>query len=137
MNAANSVRTTGGTFKIARSVRRVAWLGVGLFVLGFGIFEVTKHGLGWLPLLGFIVMPDLAMLAGAGQAHLRRQMPSRAVPLYNLLHNPILPIALIAVASIGVLDLPWFVAGLGWLTHIAIDRAVGYNLRTPDGWIRG
>jgi hypothetical protein len=28
------------------------------------------------------------------------------------------------------------VAGLAWLTHICFDRAVGFGLRAPDGWLR-
>lgn len=77
------------------------------------------------------------MIVGAGEAHAKRQMPARAIPIYNFLHGPELPVILLAVASFGLLDLPWLVAGLGWLAHIGIDRGVGYNLRTVDGWVRG
>jgi hypothetical protein len=31
---------------------------------------------------------------------------------------------------------PLFAGGLGWLAHIAIDRAVGYGLRSPAGFQR-
>lgn len=31
---------------------------------------------------------------------------------------------------------PVFNFGLAWLVHIAADRALGYGLRTPDGWQR-
>ncbi len=29
-----------------------------------------------------------------------------------------------------------YVAGIAWLAHIALDRAAGFRLRTPDGWPR-
>jgi hypothetical protein len=128
-----TIPSTRNPLRLARSL---AWLTVGLAALGFGIFEVMKHDLGWLPLAGFLVLPDLAMLVGAGQPHAKRQMPSRAVPLYNLLHRPEWGLALIVLASLGLLSVGWFVAGLGWLAHIGIDRGVGYRLRTADGWIR-
>jgi hypothetical protein len=35
-----------------------------------------------------------------------------------------------AFLSFGTLP---FVLGLGWLTHIAIDRTFGYGLRAADG----
>ncbi|MFK4098344.1 DUF4260 family protein [Streptomyces anthocyanicus] len=36
-------------------------------------------------------------------------------------------------------DLPGtalFTFGIAWLLHIALDRALGYGLRTADGWQR-
>ena len=30
----------------------------------------------------------------------------------------------------------WLVGALAWALHVAIDRAVGYGLRTPDGFQR-
>ena len=60
----------------------------------------------------------------------------RAVPLYNLLHMYWLPVALMAVAATGVIALGWFVLGLAWATHVAVDRALGYGLRDRDGYQR-
>ncbi len=120
-----------------RATRRVGWLVAGLGLISFAIFEVVKHDLGPAPILIFALLPDLTFVAGAGQAHAPRQLPSRAVPFYNLAHQPLGPLVLIAVASIVPLSLFWFVAGLTWLAHIAIDRALGYGQRTPEGWQRG
>jgi hypothetical protein len=122
------------------TLRRPGWFLLGALVTAFAIFEVVKHGLGLGPILVFALLPDLAMLAGIGQPHQKGQMPARAVPLYNLTHNPLLPISLLVVVSLGIfkpLDLFWFVGGLTWLAHIAFDRALGYGPRTPDGWQRG
>ena len=120
-----------------RATRRVGWLVAGLGLISFAIFEVVKHDLGPAPILMFALMPDLTFIAGAGQPHAPRQLPSRAVPFYNLAHQPLGPLVLIAVASIVPLSLFWFVAGLTWLAHIAIDRALGYGQRTPEGRQRG
>ena len=60
----------------------------------------------------------------------------RAVPAYNLLHSPVVP-ALLLVAAVAGLGAYWAVAAITWAAHIAIDRGVGYGLRTRDGWQRG
>ena len=46
------------------------------------------------------------------------------------------PLALIAAVALGVLGLGWFVAGMAWATHVAVDRAVGYGLRDAAGFQR-
>jgi hypothetical protein len=75
----------------------------------------------------FGAAPDLALFGGAGLA--KGQLHPRAVPLYNALHRFAGPIVLAFV--------PGFQLGaLAWALHIAIDRAVGYGLRTPDGFQR-
>ena len=105
--------------------------------MAFAIFEIGTYDLGWLPIVAFLVLPDLAMLVGIGQPHLPRQLPARAVPYYNALHHPVVPLAFLGVVVVAGLGPAWFVGGLAWLSHIAIDRAVGYGFRTPDGWQRG
>ena len=120
-----------------RAMRRVGWFAAGAGLIAFAIFEVVKHDLGPAPILIFVLLPDLTFVAGAGQPHAPRQLPPRAVPFYNLAHQPLVPLALIAIASIVPVSLFWFVAGLAWLAHIALDRAFGYGQRTPEGWQRG
>jgi hypothetical protein len=119
-----------------RILARLAWLALGLGALAFAIVEVVTHGLGPIPIVWFLIMPDLAFLVGIGQPHDQGQLPARAVPLYNLLHRPALPLALFCLAALAHLDLFWFAGGLAWLAHVAIDRAAGYGLRIPDGWQR-
>ncbi len=132
----------------------MAWLVTGAAVTAFAIFEVVAHDLGPAPIVAFGLLPDLAFLAGLGQAHERGQLPPRAVPPYNLTHRLVFPLALVAVAlgalvvvrvlvaspqefeSARHLPLIAYVAGLAWLAHIAFDRALGFGLRTPEGWQR-
>jgi len=53
------------------------------------------------------------------------------VPLYNALHALYLPVALTAI---GLLAGP-AVLGFGvlWLSHVLLDRAMGFGLRTAEG----
>jgi hypothetical protein len=84
-------------------------------------------------LLALWIVPDVALLAGM-DARAGRLAP-RAVPLYNALHALWGPLVLIAA---GALLLP-VLAGtaLVWLSHVLMDRSLGYGLRTRDGWQRG
>jgi Domain of unknown function (DUF4260) len=142
------------THSTRERLRRPAWLAIGVALVAFAIFEVVVHDLGALPIVVFAVLPDLTFLAGGTQPHERGQLPPRAVPAYNLAHRPVLPLALIAVSLIALLairllvlepepfeatrHLPLIalVAGLVWLAHVALDRAFGFGLRTPEGWQR-
>lgn len=122
---------------------RVAWSVAAGALFAFAVFESVKYG--WVAagvVVAFAILPDLALI-GAFAEH-GRLRPAR-VRAYNLLHSPWIPLGLIA-ASI-VLPLPslgWglrgglelFLAGLGWLLHIASDRAFGFGLRAADGSIR-
>lgn len=87
--------------------------------------------------LAFWLLPDVALLAGMSKEFAGDgRLAPRAVPLYNALHGLPGPVALGLVAA--VLASP-FVAGLTlvWLSHITADRALGYGLRTKDGYQRG
>lgn len=117
--------------------RALLWGPAGLALIGFAIFEIVKHDVGAAPLLGAAILPDLAFIVGIGQPHEKGQLPRRTVPVYNALHAPLLPLVLLVAVVAIPLDVAWWVVGLGWLAHIAIDRAVGYGPRTPDGWQRG
>jgi len=35
-----------------------------------------------------------------------------------------------------MIELGYFIGALAWMLHIALDRALGYGLRTPDGFRR-
>ena len=82
----------------------------------------------------FLVLPDLGLLAGISGGLRPGQLHPRAVPLYNALHVPAGPV-LLALLSLA-LGIDWLAGGLAWLAHIAIDRSLGYRLRTKDGFIR-
>ena len=89
---------------------------------------------GWVA-LGFAVMPDIALVAGMSSGLEKGQLHPRAVPLYNALHSFVGPVALGAISL--ALGPTWLAAALAWGTHIAVDRAVGYGMRTPEGFQRG
>ena len=63
-------------------------------------------------------------------------MASRAVWLSNATHHPVLPMLVLALAAAGILSPFFFVAALAWLSHLVVDLAFGYGLRTADGWPR-
>ncbi|MFE5856016.1 hypothetical protein ACFQ61_22805 [Streptomyces sp. NPDC056500] len=120
---------------------RVAWGVLGGLLLIWDVFEVVKHT-GWVipaAALG-AVLPDLSRIAGLGQETHPGQLPRRAVPLYNLLHQPLIPFGIMVVFSF-LGDAPEDIAapftfGMSWLTNIAIARAMGFGQRTADGWVR-
>ena len=123
-----------------RRARRGGWLGLGLAALAFGGVEVANHGPWALALLiTFLIAPDLTFLVGIGQARQLQpgQLQPAAVPWYNAAHRPWVPLLLLVAYAVSPLTwAPLFAAGLGWLAHIAIDRAVGYGLRSAAGFQR-
>jgi hypothetical protein len=116
-------------------VKRVAWAALAAFSLAFIVLEVINHG-GSALIAAFLLLiaPDLTMFIGARAAGDGKLSP-KAVPWYNVMHRPWIPLAVLVVYSVGGLGdwVPLFTAGLGWLAHIALDRAFGYGLRERDG----
>ena len=119
---------------------RILWSILAVLLLGFAVFEGVTHGWGATAVLVIAgILPDIALIgAFAGGGMLR---PGR-VAFYNAMHTPAFAVALAGI-GIGVsffapepVWLPVFLAGLAWLTHIAVDRAAGYGLRAADGSIR-
>ncbi|EST22274.1 DUF4260 family protein [Streptomyces niveus] len=133
--------TEGATRSSASRPVRTAWVVAFVLLLVFAVFEATKYG-GWVLVaaLAGAVAPDLSFLAGlSGGPHQHGQLPRRAVPLYNLLHRPVVPVVVMLgclIPESPSVAVPVFNFGLAWLVHIAADRALGYGLRTPDGWQR-
>lgn len=115
---------------------RHLWLIPGLAVAILANIQATEHGLGIAPLLAFGIAPHLPILAGIGQSLARGQLAPRAVPLFNAMHQPALPLALVGIAATGILAPIWLVGAMAWLSHIIVDRALGDGLRTPDGFLR-
>ena len=85
-------------------------------------------------LLAWLV-PDLALVAGMGPGLQPGRLHPRAVPAYNALHSLLGPIAVAAAGAL--LSVEVLAIGLVWLSHVLMDRSIGYGLRTPDGWQRG
>ncbi len=119
-----------------RLARRHLWLVPGLAIAVYANAQASEHALGLGVLLLFGIVPHLPALLGVGQPHARGQMAPRAVPLFNAMHHPVPPLALLAVAGAGILSPFWFVAALAWFSHIVVDLAFGHGLRTAEGWRR-
>src|ERR1700749_4091908 len=136
MSSANLAGTSSSPSwaTVARAARRTGWLGGGLAALVFGGLEVANHG-PWVlaGLITFAIAPDLTFLKGLGQASQMHpgQLPPAAVPWYNADHPPWVPsMWLVAYAMTPRTWAPLFATVRGWLAQIALDRAMGFGLRT-------
>jgi hypothetical protein len=121
--------------------QRSLWGTAAVSLLAATIVEMVSHGGAaiWAGLAG-LIGPDLAFLIGVGQPNQPGLLPARAVPAYNLLHRVWLPVIMLAAAIAADPShghaAPYVTASLGWLAHIALDRALGFRLRAADGSIR-
>ncbi|NRQ36729.1 DUF4260 family protein [Nonomuraea sp. NN258] len=117
-----------------RVVSRTAWAALAIFLLAFVVLEVVNHGApALISAILFVIVPDLTLFIGASEGGNGRLSP-RAVPFYNFMHRPWIPLAILVGYSFGPIDwVPLFVMGLAWLLHVAADRAFGYGLRNRDG----
>ena len=116
------------------TARRSAFAALSVLLLAGAIAEVHYGNTGWWPFAAFVIAPDLALLLGFGANLEKGQLHARAVPFYNAAHSFWGP-GLLAAASL-VLPAGWLVGALAWALHIAWDRAIGYGMRTRDGFQR-
>ncbi|KNB54050.1 DUF4260 family protein [Streptomyces caatingaensis] len=120
--------------------RRAAWAVWAVALLALAVVAGTGHGGGvWAAFAAGAVAPDLSFLAalGAREPVRRGQLPRRAVPFYNAAHRTPVPLVLAVAYGFSPLDAPAvFAFLLAWTFHIAVDRAAGYTLRTPEGFVR-
>jgi hypothetical protein len=119
-----------------RPVRRLAYATLAACLLVAAVWTAIAGGTGYWQLAAFGLGPDLALFAGIGRDLERGRLHPRAVRLYNLLHSIWLPLALGVVAAAGLVSGGYLVAALIWAFHVTLDRAVGYGLRTRDGFQR-
>jgi hypothetical protein len=80
----------------------------------------------WWLLVALALAPDLSMvgyLAGS----------TIGAAAYDAAHTYSLPVALAAVGLIADAETA-VQLGLIWLTHIGVDRAIGYGLKYPTGF---
>src|SRR3712207_7298393 len=91
-------------------------------------------GMPWWAASLLWLAPDVALLPAGRTGLSGGRLHPRAVPLYNALHTLWGPAVAAAAAAIGLVS-P--VIALAWLSHITFDRAVGFGLRTRDGFQRG
>jgi len=123
---------------LAGTPSRVVYGLVAVVVLAAAIAVYGDVSAGWWVFPVFALGPDIGFLAGVGQTGSleRGQMPARAVPFYNALHRIWWPLALGLLAAAGVVSPVLLVGALVWGFHILFDRALGYGLRTRDGFQR-
>ncbi len=125
-----------GRLRPPRLRPRHLWLVPGLGIALFANAQASTLHVGLVPLLVFGIVPHLTVLLGIGQPHARGQLAPRAVPLFNILHQPVLPLAVLGLAAAGILPPFWLVGTLAWLSHIVADWGFGSGLRTADGYLR-
>jgi hypothetical protein len=115
---------------------RLSYAGVCALLVTVVVVELARRGGGYGQLAAFGLAPDLALVLGAGTGLARGQLHPRAVTAYNLLHRVWGPVALGTLAIAGVLPAAFLMGALAWGLHVALDRALGYGLRTRDGFQR-
>lgn len=118
-----------------------------LYGLLFLVLAVPSVVLGWhsWQVWVFAVAPDVTLLAGMGRGLAPGQLRPAAVRYYNAAHSywAVLAGALVlalflTLGRLGHEGLVLWATALGaWGAHIAIDRAVGFGPRGPDGFQRG
>ena len=126
---------TTTTIERRSTTGRVAYATFAALLLAAIAAEAIAHSSYW-QIAAFGIGPDLALLYGGGRDLAHGQLHPRAVPVYNLGHRFWGPLALGAVAALGVVPVGFLVGALTWAFHVALDRAVGYGLRTRDGFQR-
>lgn len=119
-----------------RSVRRRLYGALAASLLAMLVFEAAEDSTGYWQIAAFALGPDLTLLLGFGTDLVPGQLHPRAVGAYNLAHRFWGPAALVVLASSGVVPLGYLMGGMAWGLHIALDRALGYGLRTPEGFQR-
>lgn len=80
----------------------------------------------WILLAALLLAPDISMIG-----YLKNK--SLGALLYNLVHNYVLPIIVIAVSMLVESNL-LFSAGLILLAHVGLDRMLGYGLKYNTGF---
>lgn len=100
--------------------------GAAMAAAAVGIYAARSESWGLFALL--ILAPDLGLLGYLVG-------PRSGAAAYNLTHNLVLPVAVGAVGAVTD-TAPAVAIALIWLTHIGVDRAVGYGLKYRDDFRR-
>jgi hypothetical protein len=128
-------RVTASRLRAHRS--RVLYAGLAVALLASILVLLIGMDADWWPAVAFALVPDVGVLYGIAPGLARGQLHPRAVPLHNALHRFWGPLGLIIVTVAAGLPRAWLTAALAWAFHVALDRAIGLRLRSPDGFQRG
>lgn len=100
---------------------RHLWIVPGLAVAIAAGHVGDQHATGLIPLLLFGTVP-----------HVPAWLGRRTGRTFEVLHQPLVPIGIAAMATAGLLAPVWLVAAMAWLGHIVIDWGIG-SVRLPLG----
>ncbi len=88
----------------------------------------------WPMFLLLFLVPDVSLIGYALAQPLR--LPSALAPaFYNVLHTYSIPLVLL----LGAWHLHWLHTeqiAVIWISHIAVDRALGFGLKFPDSFLK-
>ena len=98
----------------------------GLALATAALVAYFHAGYGWVLLAGLALAPDVAFAAYAFG-------PRAGAVAYDLLHTEVFPLALAAACLVSGGGRGLQIA-LIWLTHIGVDRLVGYGLKYPTAF---
>ena len=126
---------TTTTIEPRSTTGRLAYATFAALLLAAIVAEAITHSSYW-QIAAFGIGPDLALLYGGGRDLVHGQIHSRAVGVYNLVHRFWGPLALGVAIALGIVPIGFLVGALTWTFHVALDRALGYGLRTRDGFQR-
>jgi hypothetical protein len=98
----------------------------GFAVAALSLALYARTGASWWMFVALWLVPDLSMLGYL-------QSPCWGARIYNAAHTYVVPIVLGLSALLTRADvlLPF---ALIWISHIGIDRALGYGLKYSDGF---
>ncbi len=117
--------TTIGFSTVERLPRLLLHLeGVAVAIAAVVVYFWADHP--WWLLLVLALAPDLSMAAYAAG-------PRIGAAAYDVVHTYAIPLGIGAIGVVAQSDAAVAVA-LIWLTHIGVDRAIGYGLKYPTGF---
>jgi len=100
----------------------------GFAVVALSVLLYRSSGRSWWIFLALLLTPDLSMLPYLIN-------PKVGGASYNIVHSYFLPLVLAAVAiTLGETAMLPYV--LIWMTHIGLDRLLGYGLKYPTAFGR-
>jgi hypothetical protein len=126
---------TTSTIEARSTTGRVLYAALAVLLLAAIAVEAIAHSNYW-QIAVFGIGPDLTLVFGGGRDMAHGQIRPQAVGAYNLVHRFWGPLALAAAAAAGIVPIGFLVGALTWSFHVALDRALGYGLRTRDGFQR-